>query len=372
MAIPSHWVVPIFLLALPSSTAEEVSCPNDPAFSKSTGSGWLPAPVDYVALADDLDALNRSVGNTLLEIQRVPCSADWYYSDEPIILQGCCWALESALEKGNEVADCSNNEDFLPLDYFDFSHEFFSRNCGTEELNRKLDPTRVYLDALQKDTPEAQALVDQGLRAVFNVTLKDLFAMFLERNITFDQYFAEMRDFKVFNRPKHVVQYYLPQTLAGIGSLWCSVLKQQVAEQNFPVLSLFRHISDYDKSYERRQRYWGVGALSWIAPAGSFGHGPHLHTTSEVFTSLLTEGKKHWQFMSATPESFSELEPMPGMNVWQTTFYRAPVDVADEYPVYVGTQLKGEVMILPRNWIHHAYSIDDTVNVLFNPSNWAA
>jgi len=135
MTILSHWVPrlsPIFLLV---STAEKDSCPDNAnaalgESSCSSSSSRLEKPLDFVALADDLLAMNQSSGNKLHEIRRVPCSGDWFFADEPIILEGCCWALESAFQKGEEVPDCSNEEDFLALDHFNISHDFFLEHCG--------------------------------------------------------------------------------------------------------------------------------------------------------------------------------------------------------------------------------------------------
>mmetsp|Transcript_6107 Transcript_6107/g.13176 ORF Transcript_6107/g.13176 Transcript_6107/m.13176 type:complete len:375 (-) Transcript_6107:83-1207(-) len=372
MTILSHWVPrlsPIFLLV---STAEKDSCPDNAnaalgESSCSSSSSRLEKPLDFVALADDLLAMNQSSGNKLHEIRRVPCSGDWFFADEPIILEGCCWALESAFQKGEEVPDCSNEEDFLALDHFNISHDFFLEHCGAEDFNfwHDQDFFQEYLSSLEDETDEARRAAEEGLDDIFGITLNELTTVARNRR-NMAQYSVEKRRFQVNRQPKHVLGYFNPLSYGAMKSLWCPALKQQVYEKGFPTLSLYRQLPQFShQRYENRRNHWESKAVSFVVPKASCSVPTHLHFENQVSAVLLTEGKKHWQFVAATPDSFSDLQPFPGVKRLSQSFQKVPIELADEHPVYVGTQLPGEVILPPRNWVHLAYSIEDSVSIVF-------
>jgi len=370
MAPVCRWGCRISPVALLYATAEEASCPENVAASGESGCSTTPeGPFDFIPLVDDIAALNRSVGNKLHPIRRVPCSGDWYTADEPVILEGCCWALQSAFEQGEEVEDCSTDEDFLPLDHLDISHQYFRDHCSGEDFTfwQDHDHYRNYITSLQFEPREVQDDIDRGLRDAFNVTLSELTAMAMKRR-SMARYNAEKQKFQVHHRPKHILGYFNPLSYGAMKFLWCPALEQQLIEKGFPMLSLYRQLRRFPYEQEdRRKNSWVDATTTFVVPKAGFALPAHLHFEQKASAVLLTEGKKHWQFMEATPESYSDLQPIQGMRRLEHGFQKVPIDLADEYPVYIGTQAKGEVMIPPRNWVHLAYSIEDSVSVVFSP-----
>mmetsp|Transcript_27610 Transcript_27610/g.58762 ORF Transcript_27610/g.58762 Transcript_27610/m.58762 type:complete len:378 (-) Transcript_27610:83-1216(-) len=375
MAPVWRWGFRLSPLVLFYATAEEASCPENAAASgesscssSSSSSRSREEPLEFIALAEDLAALNRSTGNHLHEIQRVPCSGDWYYTDVPIILEGCCWALESAFRKGEEVPDCSNAQDFLPVDYFDVSHKFFLEHCGTEDLsfwNKEDDHYRNYIARLVHEPKKIQDPIDKGLRESFNISLSELATM-VSKGHSMVRYFAEKDKFQAHSRPKHILGYFHPLSYHAMRGFWCSALKEQVSEMGFPMLSFFRQLPEFPwKNHEDRFESWASSSISFVVPKASFALPAHLHFEEQVTAVLLTEGKKHWQFIAATEESFRDLQPVEGLKRLEQAFYKLPIDVAHMHPVYVGTQSKGDVLLPPRNWVHLAYSFEDSVSLLF-------
>jgi len=323
---------------------------------------------DVVELLGDLVALNRSSGNKLHEIRRVPCTGDGYYSEEPVILEGCCWAMESAFQKGGEVADCSNDEDFLPLDHFNFSHSFFLEHCGDEDLIdwHEQDFFQATIAKLASKPDTVRKTIEDGLRDDFNVTLEDFISTVSKRH-TMSQYSAEKTKFQVLRRPKTIFGYFNPLIHGAMKPLWCDAMKEKVNQKDLPVLSLYRQLSQFSRHQkESRRKLWEETSISFVLPKATTAVPAHLHFQDPVAAVLLTEGKKHWQLMESTAESFSDMQPHSGGKRWSQSFKKLPVDLADDYPVYVGTQMVGDVIILPRNWVHFVYSLEDSVSIVFS------
>jgi len=372
MANFSRRVACICPVLLWSCSAEEASCSDDPVCEGlcegGSCSSSLETPIDFVAMADDLDALNRSTSNKLHEIRRVPCTGDWYPPDEPVILEGCCWAVESAFRKGNKVADCSNDEDFLPLDYFNISLGFLLEHCGTEEFERPLETYAYeeYVKSFLEKPVEVQSSIDDALHDIFNITLMELNAI-VQKTYTVAEYLAQMRNFEARKRPHHVLGYFHPFSHAQSRTLFeCPALMEQLRETGFPMLNLHRPSPQNFASLRSRMKEWANSAAG-IAPASSFTFPAHLHHADRTAKALLLlEGKKHWQLVPITAEVYSELEPIEGYTRKGGVFHKAPIDLADEHPVYVGTQLKGDVLITPWMWAHHIYSIEDSLSTVFS------
>jgi len=198
-----RWAIRISPVLFLSAQAEQASCPTD-GNAESICSGTPEQALDFIELADNLTALNRSVGNKLHKIRRIACSADWELEEEPVILEGCCWAMGSAFQKGEEVADCSNDEDFLPLDYFNISHQFFLEHCAEKDFTlwADVDHYQSYVTSLAGEPEEVQAVVDEGLRDTFNITLSELIDRVSTRR-SMARYSAEKSNYQVFLVPSH-------------------------------------------------------------------------------------------------------------------------------------------------------------------------
>mmetsp|Transcript_43486 Transcript_43486/g.93673 ORF Transcript_43486/g.93673 Transcript_43486/m.93673 type:complete len:381 (-) Transcript_43486:92-1234(-) len=373
MAIRSHWVVPMLCVVLPGSTAEEVSCSGNLESEGSSCSSSQPSPIDFIAMADDLDALNRSTGNKLYEIQRFPCSGDWHLTEVPIILEGCCWASGSAFQKGKAVVeDCSNEEDFLPLDHFNVSLDFLLEHCGAEEIQRPSDSYAYegYVKHLLDQPMEVHQDIDEKLLKIFNLTLQELDTLVRKTTFTIADYGAQMRNFQVRHRPEHVLGFFNPLSHSQLRTIiTCPAVKQQLREAGFPMPSFFRPLPRSLGNQRERMREWGRVA-GIIAPAYSSTFPAHLHREDGKARALaLMEGKKHWQLIPVGTEAFSDLHPVEGYTRSAFAFHKSPIDVADEHPVYVGVQSKGDVLISPRNFAHYVYNIEDSVAILFVPSS---
>mmetsp|Transcript_63033 Transcript_63033/g.133047 ORF Transcript_63033/g.133047 Transcript_63033/m.133047 type:complete len:372 (+) Transcript_63033:75-1190(+) len=349
--------------------AQEASRSDSAASGGSSCSSTLENTADFIALADDLDALNRSTGNKLLEIPRVPCSGvgDWILEESPVILEGCCFALESAFHKGETLQDCSNEDDFLPLDYFNMSAQFLLEHCGELDVLvwPRQDAFQDYVTSLAAESEEAAKMLDATLLEMFNLTASELIA---GKRYNLAQYIVGKTNFQVHHRPKHILGYFNPWSFAP-RSLWCPAHQKQIAEQGFPTLSLFRHFQQSRwKFQEHRSKHWDKKTRQFLCPKATTFMPAHLHRATGAANAeavLLTEGKKHWQMMEATAESFSDLQPLEGFKGKSVPLQKFPVDLADDYPVYVATQLPGEVVLMPRNWAHFAYSMEDSISTHF-------
>jgi len=366
------YVPPILLWALGgeealcSAVCEESSCSNP-----------LKTPVDFVAMADDLDALNRSTGNKLYEIPRVPCTGDWYLAEEPMILEGCCWALGSSFQKANEAVDCSGEEDFLPLDYFNISHQFLLEHCGEEDLRRyaasSLGKERAphlveeLVTHLLNEPEKIRENIERDLRDTLNTSLAELNNT-VKKMFTVAQYHALRETFKVRKRPEHILGYFHPVAHYPSRILYqCPAVQQRLRDNGFPLPSFYRPLrGDFERESDRESE-WVHAAGCFIAPAASFAYPTHLHLADRRATALLlAEGKKHWQLVAMDATAYTELQPMEGVQRKLPTFHNPPIDLANDHEVYVGTQSKGEVLITPWNWAHLIFSIEDSVAILFD------
>jgi len=317
-----------------------------------------------------LDALNRSTGNKLYEIRRVPCTGNWYLTDEPIILEGCCWALESAFRKGEEAADCSSEDYFLPLDYFNISHQFLSEHCGAEEIERHPDSYAYeeHVAQLLEEPAEVRENIDESLRDILNITLAELNSI-VQKRLTVADYVAQIRDFQVHKRPNHFLGFFNPIAHYQSRTIFqCPAVKEHLRESGLPLPSFYRSLPRNFEEQRQRANEWVNAATAFMSPASSFTFPAHLHLPDRKAKALLlTEGKKHWQLVSINEESYSDLQPREGYQRKAPAFQKAPIDLANEHPVYVGTQTKGEVLITPWNWAHLVYSIEDSIAILFSP-----
>mmetsp|Transcript_62117 Transcript_62117/g.131212 ORF Transcript_62117/g.131212 Transcript_62117/m.131212 type:complete len:371 (-) Transcript_62117:97-1209(-) len=366
MAILSRWVVPTALVAFTARSAE-VSCSNDAESGGSSCSSSLQTPIDFVAMADDLDALNRSTGNQLREIRRVPCTGDWYPPDEPVFLEGCCWASGSAFQKGSEVADCSNDEDFLPLDYLNISLQMLMQHCGTQEIERSRESHAYedYVKSFLEEPIEVQNDIDAKLLDIFNITLTELNAI-LQKTYTFAEFGDQKRTFQVRKRPAHPLGYFHPLYHAQSRSMFsCPAVVANLREIDFSLPSFYRPTPwDYTEEGTRKKE-WVRSGVS-LTPASGFSLPTHLHkNVRSAKVALLLEGKKHWQLVSMTAGSYESLQPLEGYKRKANGFLKAPIDIADEYPVYVGTQTKGEVLVTPWMWAHLVYTLEDSLGVVY-------
>lgn len=87
-----------------------------------------------------------------------------------------------------------------------------------------------------------------------------------------------------------------------------------------------------------------VGANNYLTPAGSSGFAPHFDDIDAFM--LQTEGRKHWKIYA--PESLDDTLPLESSDNFKDS------DFADRKPVFDGWLDQGDVLYVPRGFIHQA------------------
>ena len=105
----------------------------------------------------------------------------------------------------------------------------------------------------------------------------------------------------------------------------------------------------------------------FISPGESFGYSTHGYGVPEYVFQWVVEGSRVWQLVPPSLEVSERLSQMKFMNTENGDFVylRAPVEVADEFPVFIAELAPGDLLYVPVDYIHVAYSRSDSVSLSY-------
>ena len=102
----------------------------------------------------------------------------------------------------------------------------------------------------------------------------------------------------------------------------------------------------------------------FVSPAESFGYGTHVHGAPNFVFQWILEGSRVWQLLPPSREAAERMLPVEvSTDDASYAFSRAPVEVADEFPVFLAELGPGDLLYVPVDYIHLVYSHSDSVPI---------
>jgi hypothetical protein len=254
-----------------------------------------------------------------------------------------------------------------------WTHAALLERCGKMSVRNGVGNRYAQvLDKLHLVSEEDRKAWEARAESVYELSLEKIKHLYL-----FEWSFEDYHEFKDFHKhktyPEHPFDFVLPITLKSLDDDWCPALLKEMRKKRLKWMSpetmfdLFERFDGNLSAQETRREgaVWHIAEF-FISPGESFGYATHSHGGVHSIFQWVLEGRRVWQLVPPSYEAHRRLEPL-GLSTEASdgTYLRAPVEVADEFPVFVTEVGPGDLLYMPVDFIHLVYSLSDSVSLSY-------